>query len=38
MDDHQILVELDRVELDTFRLLESDFRWIRPPDPSTVQE
>jgi uncharacterized membrane protein YphA (DoxX/SURF4 family) len=36
MDGHAIHMELERVELDTFRLLESDFRWVRPPDPNTV--
>jgi uncharacterized membrane protein YphA (DoxX/SURF4 family) len=33
MDDHRIQVKLRRLELDTFRLLNSSFRWIRPPDP-----
>lgn len=33
MDDRAIRVHLRRLELDTFRLLNSRFRWIRPPDP-----
>lgn len=33
MDGHRIEAQLRRVELDTFRLRESTFRWIRPPDP-----
>lgn len=33
MDDHRIHMELQRVGLDTLRLLNSGFRWIRPPDP-----
>jgi hypothetical protein len=33
MDNHTIRVELQRLEFDTFRLLNSAFRWIRPPDP-----
>lgn len=33
MDGHRIRVGLRRVELDTFRLLGSRFRWVRPPDP-----
>lgn len=33
MDDHRIHIRLQLVELDTFRLLSSTFRWIRPPDP-----
>jgi hypothetical protein len=32
MDGYQITMELERVEFDTFRLLNSGFRWIRPPD------
>jgi hypothetical protein len=32
MDGYQIRVMLRRVELDTFRLRGSDFRWIRPPE------
>ena len=34
MDDHRIHVQLRLVDLDTFRLLNGGFRWIRPPDPS----
>ena len=33
MDGYTIHAELVRVELDTFRLLNSHFRWIRPDDP-----
>jgi hypothetical protein len=33
MDGHTLRLRLRRVELDTFRLLNSPFRWIRPPDP-----
>jgi hypothetical protein len=33
MDGHRIHVELQLVEFDSFRLLNSGFRWIRPPDP-----
>jgi uncharacterized membrane protein YphA (DoxX/SURF4 family) len=33
MDDRAIHMRLRRVELDTFRLLNSRFRWVRPPDP-----
>jgi hypothetical protein len=33
MDGEQIRMQLDLVELDTFRLLGSTFRWVRPPDP-----
>ena len=33
MDGHRIEARLRRVELDTFRLRQSPFRWIRPPDP-----
>jgi hypothetical protein len=33
MDGQKIHVELKLVELDTFRLLNGGFRWIRPPDP-----
>jgi hypothetical protein len=32
MDGHAIRAELRRVELDTFRLLNSSFRWIHPGD------
>jgi hypothetical protein len=33
MDGHRIRIRLALVELDTFRLLRSTFRWVRPPDP-----
>jgi uncharacterized membrane protein YphA (DoxX/SURF4 family) len=33
MDGQRIRMRLSLVELDTFRLLESRFRWVRPPDP-----
>ena len=33
MDGHRIHVRLQLVGLDTLRLLNSGFRWIRPPDP-----
>lgn len=33
MDGYKIRAQLKRVEFDTFRLLNSRFRWIRPPDP-----
>ena len=33
MDGLAIQMRLRRVELDTFRLLNSRFRWVRPPDP-----
>ena len=33
MDQYRIHVELQLVEFDSFRLLNSGFRWIRPPDP-----
>ena len=33
MDGYRIRAELRLVGLDTFRLLNSGFRWIRPPDP-----
>jgi hypothetical protein len=33
MDGQKIHVELKLVELDTFRLLNGGFRWVRPPDP-----
>jgi hypothetical protein len=35
MDGHKIQMNLHLVELDTFRLLNSHFRWVRPPDPDT---
>ncbi len=33
MDDYSIRMELRRLEPDTFQLLNSHFRWVRPPDP-----
>ena len=33
MDGHHVRARLALVELDTFRLLSSTFRWVRPPDP-----
>ena len=33
MDGYKLRLRLRRVELDTFRLLNSRFRWVRPPDP-----
>ena len=33
MDGHHIRMRLGLVEFDTFRLLNSTFRWVRPPDP-----
>ena len=33
MDHYKIRLQLRLVELDTFRLLRSTFRWVRPPDP-----
>jgi hypothetical protein len=33
MDGHHLRVRLALLELDTFRLLNSTFRWVRPPDP-----
>jgi hypothetical protein len=35
MDGYQISMKLQRVEFDTFRLLKSSFRWVRPPDPES---
>ena len=32
MDEHRIHARLALVDLDTFRLLNSGFRWVRPPD------
>jgi hypothetical protein len=32
MDDHKIHLELELVDFDTFRLLNSGFRWIRPDE------
>ncbi len=31
-DGHMMLIEMERVGLDTFPLLNSPFRWIRPPE------
>jgi len=33
MDGYTLRLRLRRVDLDTFRLLNSRFRWVRPPDP-----
>ena len=33
MDGHRIRLQLKLLELDTFRLLNSRFRWVRPHDP-----
>jgi uncharacterized membrane protein YphA (DoxX/SURF4 family) len=33
MDEHTIHAVFQRRELDTFRLLNSHFRWVKPPDP-----
>ncbi|HEX5109177.1 MAG TPA: hypothetical protein VFV95_12045 [Vicinamibacterales bacterium] len=33
MDGHRILLQLRHVDFDTFRLLNSTFRWVRPHDP-----
>jgi hypothetical protein len=33
MDGFTLRLRLRRLDLDTFRLLNSRFRWIRPPDP-----
>ena len=33
MDGHQIRTQLRLVEFDTFRLLNSTFRWVRPHEP-----
>jgi hypothetical protein len=38
MDGLRIHLELAKVGMDTFRLLNSNFRWVRPPDPATVAE
>lgn len=35
MDGYRINMKLQRVEFDTFRLLKSTFRWVRPPDPES---
>ena len=34
MEGYQVEARLHRVGLDTFRLLNSSFRWVRPPDPT----
>jgi uncharacterized membrane protein YphA (DoxX/SURF4 family) len=33
MDGHKLRIQLRLLDFDTFRLLNSRFRWIRPPDP-----
>jgi hypothetical protein len=33
MDGYTLRLRLRRVDFDTFRLLNSRFRWVRPPDP-----
>ena len=33
MDGHTLRIRLRLVDFDTFRLLNSRFRWVRPPDP-----
>jgi hypothetical protein len=33
MDGHKIQMQLQRVDFDTLRLLNSGFRWVRPPEP-----
>jgi len=33
MEGHKIHAELQLVDFDTLRLLNSSFRWVRPPDP-----
>jgi hypothetical protein len=33
MDGHKIHAELQLADFDTFRLLNSRFRWVRPEDP-----
>jgi len=33
MDGYVIRMELGRVQADTFQVLNSHFRWVRPPDP-----
>ena len=37
MDGYTIRAELQLVGLDTFKLLNSPFRWIRPPDPNAAE-
>ena len=36
MDGKNIQMRLQRLEFDTFRLLNSGFRWVRPPDPESL--
>jgi len=36
MDGHAIRMRLSRVGMDTFPLLNSDFRWVRPPDAARL--
>jgi hypothetical protein len=33
IDDHRVKIRLELVSLDTFRLRNNRFRWIRPPEP-----
>jgi hypothetical protein len=33
MDGHRIVLQLRQTDFDTFRLLNSTFRWVRPHDP-----
>jgi hypothetical protein len=33
MDGHKIHLQLELVDFDTFRLLNSTFRWVRPEEP-----
>ena len=35
MDNYSIRMELRLIQPDTFQLLNSHFRWVRPPDPGT---
>ena len=35
MDGHAVRMRLSRAGFDTFALLNSTFRWVRPPDPAT---
>ena len=37
MDGHKIRAELQLVGMDTWKLFNSPFRWIRPPDPNAVR-
>ena len=32
MDSHKIHLQLNLINFDSFRLINSGFRWIRPPD------